>query len=296
MLRSIISILLISACSFSHAQTYTDVEGSADHPLFPKRIAGFYISNFEKNDNDKASFSLGTKPDAFIQNVVKGKKTVIVYALKYGTKKPSKLLVRKIYTNAAKAAGASVLFDGDGKEKHSEDDGGLYITDQATMVFVKDGKETWASISFLDEHAEAEMAYQITIIEPIEVPKNAAFSSALLDELNKTGRIELYINFDRGKDIIKPEGEVFVNEIAKLLIGNPSINLSIEGHTDNVGDPNQNQILSEKRAKSVYNALIKLGIKSDRISSVGKGAADPIASNTTEEGKSLNRRVELVKK
>jgi len=294
MLRSVIAGFSLGLSL--HCWSQSDVAGSADHPLFPKRISGFYIAAYRQRDFEQASFSLPTNPDYFKQNVVKGRTTTIQYALSLGLKKPSKLLVKKYYMNAAKLLGATIIFDGEGKEKRSEEDGGLYITDQATLIFPKEGREIWASIAFITDHPESEMAYSITIVDPQEDGKIANSSNSLYDELSAKGRIELYFNFDKAKAFLKPEGEAFVAEIAKMLAEHPEIKLSIEGHTDNRGDAKVNQLLSEKRAEAVLYALVKDGIEGVRLSAKGMGALDPLESNATEEGRALNRRVELVKK
>ena len=67
----------------------------------------------------------------------------------------------------------------------------------------------------------------------------------------------------------------------------------ITGHTDNVGTERDNQRLSEGRANAVRNELIKRGIASERIEAEGKGESEPIADNTTEEGRAQNRRTEF---
>jgi len=72
--------------------------------------------------------------------------------------------------------------------------------------------------------------------------------------------------------------------------------VSIEGHTDNAGQPAANKILSEQRARSVMNAVVKGGVDAARISAVGWGQERPIADNRSEEGRAKNRRVEIVKK
>jgi outer membrane protein OmpA-like peptidoglycan-associated protein len=76
----------------------------------------------------------------------------------------------------------------------------------------------------------------------------------------------------------------------------PDLKLSVEGHTDNVGNPKANKTLSEARAKSVIAEIVKQGIDATRLSAAGFGQDKPIADNKTEEGKAKNRRVELVKK
>ncbi len=74
------------------------------------------------------------------------------------------------------------------------------------------------------------------------------------------------------------------------------LRVSIEGHTDNVGDPAANKKLSSDRANAVMNALIAKGIDKSRLSSVGWGQEKPVADNGTDEGRAKNRRVEIVKK
>jgi outer membrane protein OmpA-like peptidoglycan-associated protein len=84
-----------------------------------------------------------------------------------------------------------------------------------------------------------------------------------------------------------------LNELAKLMKENPGIKIEIAGHTDNVGQKNDNLVLSQKRAESVSRYLISQGISSERLSTKGYGDSRPIASNETEQGKSLNRRTEI---
>ncbi len=85
-----------------------------------------------------------------------------------------------------------------------------------------------------------------------------------------------------------------LRNFATSLKANPDTNLRIVGFTDNTGKVDYNQTLSEKRAKSVYDYLMLQGISTDRMYYEGKGVHDPVASNDTPEGRSLNRRVEIM--
>lgn len=118
----------------------------------------------------------------------------------------------------------------------------------------------------------------------------------MVDELNKSGFVALYINFETGKADIKPESQTIVDQVADMLKSNDSLNVSIEGHTDNVGTAAFNKTLSENRAKSVMDAIIARGIEKSRLSAKGWGQEKPIGDNKTEEGRAKNRRVEIVKK
>lgn len=103
------------------------------------------------------------------------------------------------------------------------------------------------------------------------------------------------IRFDVNKATIKPESMGVINSIYKILSDNPELKFSIEGHTDSDGDKALNQTLSENRAKSVMNLLIKMDISANRLSFKGFGESKPINNNSIPEGKANNRRVEFVK-
>ncbi|MFH1160929.1 MAG: OmpA family protein [bacterium] len=128
-----------------------------------------------------------------------------------------------------------------------------------------------------------------------QIQKQEIQASEIFEKLNTDGYIALYINFETGKSDIKSESQIIIDQIAEMLKANPSLKISVEGHTDNVGTPATNKTLSGNRAKAVMNALIAQGIDKSRLSAKGWGQDKPISDNTTEEGKSENRRVEIVK-
>lgn len=101
------------------------------------------------------------------------------------------------------------------------------------------------------------------------------------------------IFFDTGKYTIRSESYVELNKLVTLLKTNPNLRVEISGHTDNVGDENLNIQLSESRAKEVVQYLVSQGIAAQRLQSKGYGSSQPIAPNTTEEGKQKNRRTEF---
>lgn len=102
------------------------------------------------------------------------------------------------------------------------------------------------------------------------------------------------IQFETGKDVIKKESNTILNQIAKVLIDNPTYLVEVQGHTDNVGKADMNQILSEKRANAVRYYLIAKSVDEKRITAKGYGDTRPVASNATAKGKAKNRRVEFV--
>lgn len=84
-----------------------------------------------------------------------------------------------------------------------------------------------------------------------------------------------------------------LNEVIKIMKDNPDLKLEIDGHTDNVGKPENNQVLSENRAASVKKYLVSKGIDESRLISTGYGQDQPITDNKTAKGRAQNRRVEL---
>jgi len=101
------------------------------------------------------------------------------------------------------------------------------------------------------------------------------------------------IFFETDSSRLLPESEAELNSLLALMTNNAGLQIEISGHTDNSGGEVYNQELSERRAQSVYNYLIEKGIAPQRLSYKGFGASKPIAENSTQEGKALNRRTEF---
>lgn len=101
------------------------------------------------------------------------------------------------------------------------------------------------------------------------------------------------IFFDSNKSNLNPESMNELDKVVALMNENPKLRIQISGHTDRVGRREDNLILSENRAKAVLQYLVSKGIPAGRLQSKGYGDSKPLASNDTEQGKSLNRRTEL---
>lgn len=103
------------------------------------------------------------------------------------------------------------------------------------------------------------------------------------------------VYFATGKDTILKQSYDILNEVTRVLEENPQIKLvRVEGHTDDRGNDDLNQKLSQRRANSVRTYLINKGIDRDRLEAVGYGETRPIAENETSEGRAKNRRVEFI--
>jgi OmpA-OmpF porin, OOP family len=247
-----------------------DAENCKDHSMF-SRMKNFYIGectvNFDAVDFDTAD---GSKS-------IEGQKTELKYSLTEGNPKPSPLQVRRNYGNAIKSLGGTILYD---QDRHL-----------SAKVVTKAGKVVWLRVEVFNDGND----YTLWVVE-VEAMVQEVTSKDMLDALNKDGFIALYINFDTGKADIKPESLPVIAQITALLKSNPELVIGIEGHTDNVGTPQSNKLLSEQRAKAVMAAVLKDGIAAGKISAVGWGQEKPLADNRTEDGRAKNRRVEIVKK
>ncbi|WP_316822655.1 OmpA family protein [Pedobacter gandavensis] len=99
--------------------------------------------------------------------------------------------------------------------------------------------------------------------------------------------------FETGKSTLKPESQEQLNNIAAILVAYPAVTLKLGGYTDNTGDAAVNKKISEERANTAKNELVKLGVDGKRLEAEGYGAEHPVASNDTPEGRAQNRRIDI---
>jgi outer membrane protein OmpA-like peptidoglycan-associated protein len=135
------------------------------------------------------------------------------------------------------------------------------------------------------DHQEAQLRQQMQGTG-VDVQRNA-----------QTGAVDLImpgaITFPTGSSNINPSFAGTLSQLAQTLNGNTQQTISVRGYTDNVGNASFNQQLSQDRANSVANYLIRNGVSSSRLQAAGYGMNNPVASNATEQGRSQNRRVEI---
>lgn len=132
----------------------------------------------------------------------------------------------------------------------------------------------------------------LKLCEPV---KNEPIAVNTYDNVPYEGMATILdINFDTNKDVIKSESMPVVNRVATMMRQNPRMTIELHGHTDSRGNKDSNLKLSNDRANSVKNALIKQGIDGSRISAKGFGDTSPIDSNETESGRAKNRRTEFI--
>ncbi|MDM1296314.1 OmpA family protein [Sphingobacterium sp. N143] len=210
----------------------------------------------------------------------------------------------KSYDEAIKAVGGVKIFDGEISQEeydryHKEatylgEEGSIGYTGQKIKVYAihrADGADIYIQLTgntaggYLNILQKEAFKQTITMLKSDQIQK----------ELDEKGKAVLYINFDVDKASLKPDGKDAVAEIIKVLQKDSNLKISIEGHTDDTGNATHNQKLSESRAATVMDELIKAGINTSRLKAVGYGAEKPLVANDSEDNKAKNRRVELVK-
>jgi outer membrane protein OmpA-like peptidoglycan-associated protein len=314
-------VVLAALSPLGNAFAEPDKAGCSDHPLFT-RMPNMHIHDCKISQFDLRSFPVGA-PDAQkrLKSVdVEGPTQWIHYILNKdvtanATAKPSALQIQRNFQNAAKKAGGTIegqyVSASDGHATNnatyevahmpqmtyrngSNQSGRFgYVYYSLTMKFVKNGKDTWAFVQPSD--IAEELGYRLTITERQEMQQDVV-ANDLLDEINKHGFVAVYFNFDTGKATLQPDAVSQLDQIAQMLKASAALKLEVAGHTDNVGQPEENQKLSEARAQTVVQELVKRSTAADRLTARGYGQGSPMADNRAEEGRAKNRRVELVKK
>jgi len=225
---------------------------------------------------------------------------------------PADRSIKEIITNyeeAIKSKGGKILVSSSGKEFYKEfskkrpDHGltnyewiqfGLY--NNYYLSAIVSGDKTDHYVLILPAQVEKKLVYSLVIIETTAMEKGFVTADNINDDMLSKGHIAIYgIHFETGQSVIKLKSKETLNTIANYLNNNTEKTFYIVGHTDNVGDFTENKVLSDDRAKSVMNELINTySVKADQLKAYGVSSLSPVASNSTDEGKAKNRRVEIV--
>jgi len=263
-------IILIIASSI---QAQDDRQGSSDHPLI-SRMPDFWIAAYQESEYESHAF----RDSSGIEIEVEGHYFHIEYRLNKGAQEPGRLMILKNYENALTKIGAQTW------------------TRKGKELFAKvenEGREVWIQVYALDS------LYRLTVVEREQMEQKVMVDpDALFGDIATTGHAVIYgIYFDLDSANIKPESEPDLKAIADLLKTNASLKLYVVGHTDMTGSFDYNVGLSLKRAQAVVTALVdEYGIAAERLTGKGAGPLCPVGSNKDENGRKLNRRVELVER
>ncbi|MBR0969668.1 MULTISPECIES: OmpA family protein [Bradyrhizobium] len=300
-LAALLSLLAVITAS---AQT-RDVVGSRDYPGIGRFagsvITGYVMKDFDAARMQAAPFKDGQPTDA---RRLEGRVFRIAYRTNPG---PSILEVsRNFETQLAKAGFETLLAcdtDACGAIPFTESIDTLPVPQMWVDGFnyryfagrkTEGGRETYSSVIVSQNNQD--ITAQVTVAELGAIANKMVDAPAMAKGLGETGHIALYgIYFDTDKAVLKPESRPTLEQIAKLLIGQPQLNVFIVGHTDSQGAYEYNLDLSKRRAEAVAAELVKnFRIAQTRLRTAGVGLLAPVGSNATDTGRALNRRVELV--
>ncbi len=314
---AVVSLLLASiGC---HA-AFADVKGSKDHPLLP-RYEGSEIIAYEQKAFDEYRLLVGPvkrhggkdkNDEATLR--LEGRFTQLAYR---APAQRSALEVFRNYERAFKEAGFQTVYTCDRNDCGGRNFSlaaagdrlyGLFGDQQAEQRYVaarlsRPEGDVYVSLYVVQHRAgggpnkdRALALLEIVEIKPMEQRMKVMEAPAMERDITTSGRVAVYgILFDFDKDTMRPDSRPQLDEIAKLLKSRPALKVLIVGHTDAQGAMDYNRALSERRAQSIAAALARdHGIDRGRLTPVGAGMSAPVASNRTDDGRALNRRVELV--
>lgn len=207
----------------------------------------------------------------------------------------SALQVMRNYETALRTAGFTTVVTGRVASLPSME----YARDGALFGAFKmmQGDQAAMYVNILIDPNVGEPVSRVVIVEPERMQQvYAVDASSLYAGLNAEGRVAVYgINFETARSAVTPDSETVLTQVRQLLQSHPDLRLKIEGHTDNVGAAAANRTLSQQRAEAVRAWLVRNGIAESRLTIEGLGDTRPVAANDTEDGRSRNRRVELVR-
>lgn len=284
--------------------------GGSDHPLVP-RYADSRIVRREAEDFTDYSLRTG-KSRSSGSLVVEGRLTRITYQ---GPQDRSVLEVFRNYEAQLKQDGFRVVYtcarEQCGDIRKDIESGPRYMLlwgggDHRYLAAKRTRPEGDVHVSLYATRnegggpARGRAMVQLDVIEarPMEQRMVVIDAQAMRDSLASDGRVTLYgIGFDSDKDTLRSASTAQIAQIAGLLAQDRQLSVRVVGHTDATGAASHNQQLSRRRADRIVDALAdEHGIVRSRMEAVGVGSAAPIASNDSEEGRALNRRVEIVKR
>ena len=264
---------MMMIASFCYAQDVTRCKDA--EPTYINRMPGFYISECKNSDYNDVEFVYYVKGQA--HKINKGGKYYNLFYSKGEPVKFSSAQINQNYNNAIMKVNGTTLDDR-----------------KTTFSASVNGKEVYIQVHTAANATDSK-SYSIEVVEVEVMQQNIIVN--MEEAIDKYGKIALYgILFDVGKSDVKPESAEALKQITDYLNANPSVKIYIVGHTDNTGTYASNSALSKDRAASIKKYLISTAkIAETRLSAEGVASLCPVSTNNTEEGRKLNRRVEIVK-
>ncbi|WP_083490801.1 OmpA family protein [Stenotrophomonas humi] len=169
--------------------------------------------------------------------------------------------------------------------------GDIYNESAEVYVIHRADRDIWLHVAKNGNQA----GVLIAETKPVAITAKALPADELKKSLDAAGKVAIQVQFETDQAAILPTSKPQLEQVISLLNENSALRLSINGHTDNTGSASHNLQLSQHRAAAVRDFIIAAGIDQKRLESSGFGDSQPVAQNTTDDGKARNRRVELVK-
>ncbi len=300
--RPIQLLPVLLACGFVLLAAPVLAADGEDHPLV-SRYPDSKLVKHEAEDFGKYTLITGldAKPMTFTTEPLEGELTRIVYD---NPPERSTLEIFRNYQQALSKAGATILFQCEqdacgpayARNKWSQTNG---------LFAASDGDPRYLAARIASGDRQAWIALmvgkrrtQLDVVEaaPMDQGLVAVDPAKLAADIAQTGTVRIYgILFDVDEAGIRPESKPALEAIAAMLRAQPKLALFVVGHTDATGALQHNLDLSRARARAVVGALTKdYAIAASRLDPHGVGPLAPVATNTTDEGRQQNRRVELV--
>jgi OOP family OmpA-OmpF porin len=283
-------------------------EPGPDHPAVA-RYPGARMRHFDYKEFEESQLVLSkpySRSGEFLADKVLPVEGAVTYIHYDAPQSSSALQVFRNYQSSLKRSGFEELFvcERPCGDKHLGDWNKLLKARQLYLNGVQDLQylaarrgDTYVSLAVDYSGSEPWIFLFVTEKGSLDDGRMAVTGdSTIAKALASTGKVDLYgFLFDTGKSQLKAGSDTTLGELGKVLKDNPSLSVQVVGHTDNVGKDDANQALSEARAQAVSAALTsQFGIAPDRVAALGRGASQPVAPNTAEDGRAKNRRVEIV--
>lgn len=274
MKRTLLFALLISAGLLVNAQENAHCD--TIEPSYISRMPGFVISGCQYSEFNEQEFTPEFPKGKQATFQKSGLYRRITYSKDESVSRVvSGVQIRSNYLNAVlKAKGKSLSVNNDVFQLRYEN------------------KDVFFQVDYATDNDDRGYVLRVIEVESMKQDIEISFS----DAMNTDGKIALYgIFFDTGKSVIKPESGPALQQVLDYLKENPSVKIVVVGHTDNTGVYAGNITLSKARAKAVKDYLVAKGVGASRLLSEGVASLCPVSTNSTEEGRAKNRRVEIVK-
>jgi len=330
MVRQFLTILVLSLFAPAALIAQDDIDGSSDHPDFP-RIAGSTIIGYAYSSFDEAGYLEGVGEE-FEQNFAAGEVTQLLYQIPLDISPAGALLNYKaafdetgefqehyicrrgacddklsrnyiwsdgqrfdtIFSNANNSIFGSNFQNQNYLSGTITADTGVFTVSLYTV------KTKRAKSSGDRELAANQTVVVLRIVktEAFEADLEVVAADEISSEISTSGHVALYgLFFETDSDVLIDTSTPALEEVANFLRTSPDVKVYVVGHTDFVGDVGYNQDLSLRRANSIaQNLASDYGIDASRITPLGAGLAAPVSTNRTPEGRAQNRRVELVER